>query len=144
TVDDTALFLGRFAGGAVASFEATRFASGRKNSLRIEINGSAGSLSFDFEAMNELWFHDHTLPAEEAGFRKILVTEAGHPYAGAWWPPGHALGYEHAFTHEVKDFLQAIATGTDPTPSFADGLRVQQVLAAVEKSAADESRWTEV
>ncbi|GAA4578673.1 Gfo/Idh/MocA family oxidoreductase [Planotetraspora phitsanulokensis] len=144
TVDDAALFLGRFAGGAVASFEATRFASGRKNALRIEINGSDGSLYFDFEAMNELWFHDHTLPPEEAGFRRILVTEGGHPYAGAWWPPGHALGYEHAFTHEVKDFLQAIATGTDPTPSFADGLRVQQVLAAVEKSAADESRWTEV
>ncbi|GAA4578084.1 Gfo/Idh/MocA family oxidoreductase [Planotetraspora phitsanulokensis] len=144
TVDDTALFLGRFAGGAVASFEATRFASGRKNSLRIEINGSDGSLYFDFEAMNELWFHDHTLPPEEAGFRRILVTEGGHPYAGAWWPPGHALGYEHAFTHEVKDFLQAIATGTDPTPSFADGLRVQQVLAAVEKSAADGSRFVTV
>ncbi|WP_203981087.1 Gfo/Idh/MocA family protein, partial [Planotetraspora silvatica] len=137
TVDDTALFLGRFTGGAVASFEATRFASGRKNSLRIEINGSHGSLSFDFEAMNELWFHDHTLPPEEAGFRRILVTESGHPYAGAWWPPGHGLGYEHSFTHEVKDFLEAITTGTDPAPSFADGLRVQQVLAAVEKSAAD-------
>jgi predicted dehydrogenase len=144
TVDDAALFIGRFAGGAVASFEATRFASGRKNALRIEINGSDGSLSFDFEAMNELWFHDHTLPAEQAGFRKILVTESGHPYAGAWWPPGHGLGYEHAFTHEVKDFLEAIATGTDPTPSFADGLRVQQVLAAVEQSAADGSRFVTV
>jgi predicted dehydrogenase len=144
TVDDAALFIGRFAGGALASFEATRFASGRKNALRIEINGSAGSLTFDFEAMNELWFHDHTLPPEQAGFRRILVTEPGHPYAGAWWPPGHGLGYEHSFTHEVKDFLQAIATGTDPAPSFADGLRVQQVLTAVERSAADGSRFVTV
>ncbi|WP_308170258.1 Gfo/Idh/MocA family protein [Acrocarpospora catenulata] len=144
TVDDAALFTGRFAGGAVASFEATRFATGRKNALRIEINGSLGSLSFDFEALNELWFHDHTLAAEEGGFRRVLVTEPGHPYAGAWWPPGHGLGYENTFTHEIKDFLEAIGGGFDPSPSFEDGLQVQRVLAAVEQSAADESRWTAI
>ncbi|MCW2876386.1 MAG: hypothetical protein JWQ95_486 [Sphaerisporangium sp.] len=144
TVDDAAVFIGRLSGGALASFEATRFATGRKNAMRIEVNGSHGSLYFDFESMNELWFHDHTLPAEEAGFRRILVTEAGHPYAGAWWPPGHGLGYEHTFSHEVKDFLEAIGTGTDPVPSFADGLAVQRVLAAVEASAANESRWTPI
>jgi predicted dehydrogenase len=92
--------------------------------------------------MNELHFHDHTLKAEDSGFRRILVTEPGHPYAGAWWPPGHGLGYEHTFTHQVKDFLEAIAAGTDPTPSFADGLAVQRVLDVVERSAATESRWT--
>ncbi|SEG39861.1 Predicted dehydrogenase [Thermomonospora echinospora] len=144
TVDDAALFIGRLEGGAMASFEATRFAAGRKNAMRFELNGSLGSLWFDFEAMNELWFHDHTLAAEEAGFRRILVTESDHPYAGAWWPPGHGLGYEHTFTHEVKDFLEAIAAGTDPTPSFADGLRVQRVLDAVERSAADEGCWSPV
>ncbi|MFF0307819.1 Gfo/Idh/MocA family protein [Streptosporangium sp. NPDC004379] len=144
TVDDAALFIGRFEGGALASFEATRFATGRKNALRLEINGSAGSLAFDFEAMNELWFHDHTLPASEAGFRRVIVTEADHPYAGAWWPPGHGLGYEHTFTHEVKDFVEAVAAGRAPSPSFADGLRVQRVLAAVEASAADGSRFTAV
>ncbi|MEU6737995.1 Gfo/Idh/MocA family protein [Streptosporangium sandarakinum] len=144
TVDDAALFIGRFEGGALGSFEATRFAAGRKNALRLEINGSAGSLAFDFEAMNELWFHDHTLPAAEAGFRRVIVTEADHPYAGAWWPPGHGLGYEHTFTHEVKDFVEAVAAGRAPSPSFADGLRVQRVLAAVEASAADGSRFTAV
>ncbi|WP_232835659.1 Gfo/Idh/MocA family protein [Actinocorallia populi] len=144
TVDDAVVFIGRLEGGALASFEASRFAPGRKNSLRLEVNGSLGSLAFDFESLNELHFHDDTLPAEEAGFRRILVTEPGHPYAGAWWPPGHGLGYEHTFTHEVRDFLAAIAEGADPAPSFADGLRVQQVLDAVERSAADESRWTPV
>jgi predicted dehydrogenase len=142
-VDDAALFIGRTAGGALASFEATRFATGRKNALRIEINGSAGSLAFDFESMNELWFHDHTLD-DTAGFRRILVTEPSHPYAGAWWPAGHLIGYEHTFTHEVSDFLSAIATGTDPSPSFADGLHVQRVLAAVQASAANGSGWTPV
>ena len=141
TVDDTALFLGRFAGGAVATFEATRFATGRKNAMQIEVNGSAGSLAFDFESMNELCFYDGTEDAATAGFRRILVTEPDHPYLSAWWPPGHLIGYEHSFTHELRDLVEAIGTGQDPTPSFADGLQVQRVLAAVESSAADESRW---
>ncbi|KAB8172178.1 Gfo/Idh/MocA family protein [Microbispora catharanthi] len=144
TVDDAALFIGRLSGGALASFEATRFATGHKNALRIEVNGSLGSLSFDFEAMNELWFHDHTIGSAEHGFRRVQVTEPDHPYAGAWWPPGHGLGYEHTFVHETKDFLEAIAAGTDPVPSFEDGLRVQRVLAAVEQSAAEGSRFTTV
>ncbi len=144
TVDDAALFIGRMSGGALASFEATRFATGRKNAMRLEINGSAGSLAFDFESMNELSFYDATEDPRTAGFRRILVTEPSHPYAGAWWPAGHLLGYEHTFTHEVKDFLEAISAGTDPTPSFEDGLRVQRVLAAVARSAAGHGAWTDI
>jgi len=144
TVDDCALFTARFACGAIGSYEATRFALGRKNAMRVEINGSLGSLAFDFESMNELSFFDGANPGDEGGFRRILVTEPTHPYVGAWWPPGHLLGYEHTFTHEVVDFVRAIADGAAPHPSFADGLQVQQVLAAVETSASDSSKWTEV
>jgi predicted dehydrogenase len=144
TVDDAAVFLGRFTGGALATFEATRFALGRKNAIRIEINGSAGSLAFDFEDMNVLEFFDGTEPAEFAGFRRILVTEPEHPYVAAWWPAGHGLGYEHGFTHQVVDLVTAIGEGTDPAPSFADGLQVQQVLDAVERSAANNSTFTEI
>jgi predicted dehydrogenase len=144
TVDDAAVFLGRFSGGALASFEATRFALGRKNGIRIEINGSAGSLAFDFEDMNVLQFFDGTEPAEIAGFRRIIVTEPEHPYVAAWWPAGHGLGYEHGFTHQVVDLVNAIGKGEDPSPSFADGLQVQRVLDAVERSAADRSTWTEI
>jgi predicted dehydrogenase len=143
TVDDAALFLGRFANGAVASYEATRFALGRKNAMRVEINGSRGSIAFDFESMNELSFYDGS-DGDTGGFRRILVTEPTHPYVGAWWPPGHLLGYEHTFTHEVVDLIRAIADGTDPSPSFADGLQVQRVLAAVEQSAEGGSAWTEI
>lgn len=132
TVDDTALFTARFTGGAVGSFEATRFATGRKNAMRIEINGSTGSIAFDFEAMNELSFYDGQ--EENAGFRRILATESTHPYIDAWWPPGHGLGYEHTFTHQVRDFVTAIVKQEQPRPSFADGLQVQQVLAAVQSS----------
>ncbi len=142
TVDDAAVFLGRFSGGALGSFEATRFALGRKNAIRIEINGSRGSLAFDFEDMNVLHFFDGDEPAGTAGFRRIVVTEPGHPYVGNWWPAGHGLGYEHGFTHQVVDLVTAIAAGEDPAPSFADGLQVQRVLDAVERSAAADSSWT--
>lgn len=144
TVDDTALFLGRFAGGAVASFEATRFATGRKNALRLEVNGSLGSLAFDFESMNELSFYDGTDAADTAGFRRIIVTEPTHPYTGAWWPPGHGLGYDHTFTNEIADLVRDLGTGTAPTPSFADGLQVQLVLDAVSRSAEAGSGWQQI
>ena len=136
TVDDAALFTARFDGGAIGVFEATRFATGHKNAMRIEISGSAGSLSFDAESLNELAFYDRTQDPDTAGFRRIQVTEPTHPYLDAWWPPGHLLGYEHTFTHQVRDFVTAVAAGEDPRPSFADGLQVQRVLAAVEASAA--------
>jgi predicted dehydrogenase len=144
TVDDAAVFLARFSGGALATFEASRFASGRKNSIRIEINGSAGSLAFDFEDMNVLHVYDGTKDPELAGFTRVLVTEPSHPYVGGWWPAGHVLGYEHAFTHQVVDLVTAIAEDRDPEPSFADGLAVQRVLGAVEESAAKNSVWTEI
>ncbi len=141
TVDDAGLFVARLSGGAVATFEATRLATGRKNALRVEINGSAGSLAFDLESMNELQYYDRTRPSAEQGFARIQVTEPEHPYAGAWWPPGHGLGYEHAFTNQARDFIDAIANGTDPRPSFAEALNVQLVLDAVVRSGGN---WTGV
>jgi predicted dehydrogenase len=144
TVDDAALFTARFSDAAIGTFEATRFALGRKNALRIEINGTDGSLAFDFEENNLLHFFDGGQPVEEQGFRRILVTEPEHPYVSAWWPPGHGLGYEHGFTHQVVDLVAAMAENRQPTPSFDDGLRVQRVLGAVEDSAARDSAWTTV
>ncbi|CAL9579920.1 Inositol 2-dehydrogenase_D-chiro-inositol 3-dehydrogenase [Streptomyces sp. enrichment culture] len=144
TVDDAALFTGRFPSGALASFEATRYATGRKNALRIELNGERGSLAFDLERLNELSYHDGTEPAALAGFRRILVTESDHPYLEGWWPPGHGLGYEHTFVHQARDLVHAIAEGRRPEPSFADGLQVQRVLAAVEESAEKNSVYTPI
>ena len=144
TVDDLALFAGRFDSGVLASFEATRFATGRKNALDIEISGDAGALHWNLEDLNALDFSDATRPALEQGFTRILVTEPEHPYLEAWWPAGHMLGYEHGFSHQAKDFVEAIAAGHDPHPSFADGLHVQRVLDAVERSSANSAVWTEV
>ncbi|NBN91272.1 MAG: gfo/Idh/MocA family oxidoreductase [Actinobacteria bacterium] len=144
TVDDTAVFTANFENGAIGTFEATRFAAGRKNAMSIEVNGSKGSIYFNFEDMNELLYHDHTDPSAEAGFRKILTTDGAQPYIAAWWPPGHIIGYEHTFTHEIYDFLLAIKNGSNPSPSFDDGLYVQRVLDAVAVSAGNNSLLTQV
>ncbi|UVJ41503.1 Gfo/Idh/MocA family protein [Arthrobacter sp. CJ23] len=144
TVDDAAWATLTLAGGAIASVEVSRMATGRKNALTLEIYGDKGSLLFDLEAINELGFLDATLPVREQGFRRILVNEPEHPYVAAWWPQGHVLGWEHTFTHEIRDFLTAIDGGTPPSPSFEDGLAVQRVLAAVEESANAKSALIQV
>ncbi|GAB2517587.1 putative dehydrogenase [Paramicrobacterium agarici] len=141
TVDDAAIFSARFADGAIGVFEATRYALGRKNAMRVEINGSRGSVSFDFEESNVLNYYDATDDAEAIGFRRIIVTEPEHPYVGNWWPTGHGLGYEHGFTHQVVDLVNDIAAGRQPSPSFAEAAQVQRVLDAVEHSAQNASTW---
>ena len=144
TVDDTVWATFWLTGNMGASVEASRVATGQKNSLRIEVYGSKGALTFDLENLNELGFLDATLPVREQGFRRILVNEPEHPYLDAWWPQGHIIGWEHTFTHQVRDFLLAIKNGTQPSPSFEEGLQVQRVLAAVEESAANKSTLTVV
>ncbi|WP_084703675.1 Gfo/Idh/MocA family protein [Phaeacidiphilus oryzae] len=144
TVDDAVAATARFAGGALGVYEASRCATGRKNALRVEISGELGAVAFDLESLNELSFHDATLPAAEAGFRRILATEPDHPYLEGWWPPGHGLGYEHTFSHQIRDLVTDLAKGRAPSPSFEDGLQVQRVLAAIQSSAEAGSRPTAV
>jgi predicted dehydrogenase len=144
TVDDVAMFTGRFDSGVLGSFEATRFATGRKNALRVEVSGSDGAIAFDLEDLNSLQVYDRTAPNTLQGFTKVYVTEPQHPYISAWWPAGHMLGYEHGFVHQAKDFVEGVVAGQQPTPSFADGLQVQRVLGAVEASADNGSAWTAI
>ena len=144
TVDDLAIFTGRLSGGALAAFEATRFATGRKNELTVEISGDRGAIAFNLEDMNVLRVYDRTADDLDQGFTRVIVTEPGHPYLEGWWPAGHMLGYEHAFSHQVKDLVEAIADGSAPAPTFDEGAQVQRVLEAVEKSSADDARWVAV
>jgi len=143
TVDDAVSMIGRFRNGAMANLEATRLAPGRKNSITLEINGSGGSLAFDFEEMNRLRFYDARQPEGRRGFREILVTEPAHPFVENWWPPGHLLGYEHTFIHTIADFVKAVVAGKSVEPTFEDGLRTQRVLEAATKSARSK-RWVKV
>ncbi len=138
TVDDISLFIARMESGAVATFEATRLATGFKNNNRLEIHGEKGAIRFNFERMNELDWYDATLPEAEQGWSTINVTNgnADHPYAGAWWPVAHILGYEHSFVNEAADILSVLGGESPvvPIPDFADSYKVQRVLAAVVES----------
>ncbi len=143
TVDDAVSWIGRFKNGAIANLEATRFAHGRKNHITLEINGSKGSLVFDFEDMNRLKFYNAGDPADARGFRDILVTEGVHPFAGAWWPPGHIIGYEHTFVNTFADFVRAVSENTSVQPTFEDGLMNERVLAAISSSARNRE-WVRI
>lgn len=139
TVDDAVLFLARMSGGGLASFEATRLATGYHNAHRFEIHGERGALRFDFERMNELGFYDRSGEAGVQGWTTIDVTRGGdgHPYAEAWWPDSHGLGYEHTFINQAADILTVLGGGQPriPLPDFADALRTQRVLQAAVESA---------
>jgi predicted dehydrogenase len=140
TVEDASLMNVQFTNGAVGSFEATRFATGRKNRNTFEIYGSNGGIAFDLERMNELQYHSRLEPDYVQGFRTIMVTESSHPYIRNWWPPGHVIGYEHSFVHAVVDFINAIDKDLPIEPNFADGLKCIKVLGAGLQSAASGRR----
>lgn len=139
TVDDIVLFVAKMKSGALATFEATRLSTGYKNANRLEIHGDKGAVRFNFERMNELDFYDATAPEQVQGWSTINVTNggAGHPYAGAWWPVAHVLGYEHSFINMAADILNVIGGQPPvvPLPDFADAYKVQCVLEAVTQSA---------
>jgi predicted dehydrogenase len=143
TVDDEANFLVRFRNDSLGVFESSRFCGGRRNYNTFQIYGSKGSLAFNLERMNELEFYDATAKQADQGFKALMVTESVHPYVGAWWPPGHIIGYEHTFVHAVHDFLVALEKDRLPDPNFKDGVRNQAVLEAVERSAKT-GKWEKV
>jgi len=143
TVDDAAMFMAKFKNGALGTFEATRFAVGRKNKNSFEINGSKGSVVFNLERMNELEYYNNEDPSDLHGFRLIQATESNHPYAGQYWPVGHIIGYEHTFVNLVADAVTNMVNGTPISPDFVDGYENQRVLDAVEQSH-DKRTWVKL
>lgn len=143
-VDDAAVYIGRIEGkNTLATFEATRFAPGRRNYNCIEIYGSKGSLIWNQEDMNEFQYFNRADPDTLQGFRKVLACDAGHPYVNSWWPPGHIIGYEHLFVHEIYEFLCGLRRKKVTYPTFQDAVNCQAVLEAVEK-AANTRKWEKV
>ncbi|SHF62237.1 Predicted dehydrogenase [Caldanaerobius fijiensis DSM 17918] len=142
-VDDATLFLFKFKNGALGIIEATRFATGHKNGMWFEINGSKGSVRFEFERMNELQYYSVDDPEGVQGFRTIQVSEPVHAYMQAWWPAGHVIGYENTFVHEIYEFIKAISEDKLPEPNFYDGVKCQEVLTAVDTSI-EQRQWIKV
>ncbi|UWG50275.1 putative dehydrogenase [Halalkaliarchaeum sp. AArc-CO] len=139
TVDDAYSAQAAFENGAVGTFEASRFATGHKNDHSIAIHGSAGSLRFSLERLNEL----EVMREGNRGYETILVTDETDPYVDRWWPPGHVIGWEHTFVHENYEFLSSVADGEAFSPSFSEAYRVQQVLAAIQESD-DRGEWVAI
>jgi predicted dehydrogenase len=134
------LFLARFKGGAVGSFEATRFATGYQNKNGVEIHGEKGAISIDFEDLSWLRFYDRTEDRKVQGWHRINVSHApDHPYAAAWWPDAHPIGYEHTFINQAADMLNELGgkAAVTPLPDFADAYKTQEVLEAASLSAAE-------
>ncbi|MEP7201570.1 MAG: Gfo/Idh/MocA family oxidoreductase [Ilumatobacteraceae bacterium] len=146
TVDDAVLFLARLSGGGIASFEASRLATGYHNANRFEIHGDRGALRFNFERMNELDFYDLSSDGAVQGWTTIDVTRGGdgHPYVDAWWPDSHGLGYEHSFVNQASDILTVIGGGVPVVPlvDFNDALATQCILHAAIESARNHAPVT--
>jgi predicted dehydrogenase len=142
-IDDACAFLARFKNGALATFESTRYARGRKNQNTLEVNGENGSVYFDLEDAHQLQYFDHRDDEHVHGWKTILVTDGEHPYMDHWWVPGCAIGYEHTFIHAVADFLKGLETGEGVRPNFRDALATQYVCDAVLKSA-ETNAWVTV
>jgi len=143
-VDDAAVFVGRIRGAnTLATFEATRFAPGRRNYNSIEIYGSKGAVMWNQEDMNVFHYFNRSDPDTAQGFRRVHATDAGHPYTDAWWPTGHIIGYEHLFVHECYEFLSNLKKKRQPYSTFEDAVKCQKVLDAVEKASASK-RWQPV
>ena len=148
-VDDAFVALVEYQNGAIGTLEASRFARGRKNANRLEINGEKGSLAFNLEKFNELevCLPDETPTREAQGFTNVLVTESYHPFWSVWWPHGHVIGWEHTFVHELEHLLDAIVNNKDVGPdgaTFEDGYRASVICDAVLNSASDGGSRVEI
>lgn len=137
-VDDAFAALLEFENGALGTVEATRFAGGRKNGQRIEINAEKGSVVFDLERLNELQIFWNDGDPNTSGFTNVLVSEPTHPWWENWWPQGHIIGWEHTFVHEITHLLDCIVNDRDVAPigaDFEDGYRNAVICDAILKSA---------
>jgi predicted dehydrogenase len=138
-VDDASIFVARFKSGALGTFEATRFAGGNRNANKFEINGEKDSIKWNAENLNELEIYFASDENGLQGFRKITCTEEIHPYAGAYWPAGHIIGYEHTFINLITELMKGIEKGTNTSPTFIDGYINQAIMQAVEKSSKNKT-----
>ena len=142
-IDDASSFLARFSNGSLGNFEATRYARGHKALYTLEINGENASIIWDLEDLHRLQYFDYRDEGKLRGWRSIHITDREHPYMKHWWVPGLQIGYEHTFVHQAADFLNGLAKGDVPGPSFRDGLATDCVTEAV-LAAAKSNAWETV
>jgi len=142
-IDDASAFLARFQNGSLATFEATRYARGHKALYTLEINGEHASAFWDLHDLHRIQYFDHKDEGRVRGWRNIHVTDGDQPYMKHWWVPGLQIGYEHTFTHQFADFVDALDKGKSVSPTFRDGLATDRVTDAVLRSAKSR-QWEKI
>lgn len=141
-VDEASSALVRFANGARGTFEMARVCARRPCDFTVEVNGSRGTLRFDYARLNELWYGDAGEDGRLYGLRRIRAEAPSHPYGGDWWPIGQGVGYGTSFVNQAADLLERWPDGPWE-PDLLQGARVQAVCEAMERAAA-ERRWVEI
>ncbi len=141
-IDEASSALVRFSGGASGTFELARVCARRPCDFWIEVNGTRGTLRFEYPRLNELWFGEANGEPGLYGLQRIRAEHPSHPYAADWWPIGQGIGYGTSFVNQAADQLASWPEG-GWDPDLATGLRVQRVCEAMERSAS-EHRWVAV
>lgn len=142
SVDDASSGLLRFQSGARGTIELSRVSARRPVDFTVELNGSTGTLFFDYARLNELWYGSADDDPARYGLQRIRAEHPDHPYAQGWWPIGQGIGYDASFVNEICDLLERWPVGPWK-PDFAEGARTQAVCEAMERSAA-QGRWIAV
>lgn len=145
--EDHAVMTLRLANGALGTCEASKIATGTNDELTFEIYGKKGALRFDLMEPGWLWFFDNTVPEAalggNRGFTRIECMGRYPAPAGSFLPPKNAIGWDRGHVHCYYSFLDAVAHGTQPSPSIDDAVRLQAVMEAAKQSVATRS-WVKV
>ena len=144
-VDDIALLHLRTASGVLGLVEVSRMGTGLTNDLQFEIFGEHGALRFS--AVDPGWLEVYDVRDTEKpvggmrGFRR-LETVQRYPAQKA---PDWSMAPDFVRTHAEcqYQFIRAVAEGRPASPSLADGLHIQAVMAAAELSSAGGS-WVKI
>jgi len=141
--DDVCTAMTHFESGIKGTLRVSRVAWGRKCGLRWEIHGSQGMICHDQERLNEIKLYTRSDDPRQEGFKTILSGPAQPPYKAFLPNAGHSLGYIDVKVCELKHLLDAIETGQPVWPNFADGLKIERVMDAIDRSALS-GQWLDV
>ena len=140
-IDDGGVWIAQFASGAIGTFAASSFASGRKNRVYFELDGSKGATVFDWNKREEFAVSYVDDAVDHKGFRTIHTNDQ---QPNGWWKlAGLGTGYVEVSAIQFQKFVRAIVEGTDAAPSFGDAVHVQRVIDAVNLSA-ETGQWVDV
>ena len=141
--DDVCTALVHFSSGIKGTLRVSRVAWGRKCGLRWEVHGSRGMICHDQERLNEIKLYSRSDDPRQQGFKTILSGPYHPPYDAFLPNAGHSLGYIDVKVCELHKLLQAIESGEPTHPDFEDGIKIERIMDAIDRSALS-GQWLDV